>query len=246
MILIDVYEKGPTKQAIIKYLTDAGIAHDIQKLGTGDFWIICDNGKVVCVERKAVSDLVTSIKQNNLVAQVSRMLESFDYCRLLIQGVMFKPTKISDGPYAPEFAVAPFRGNTSTSYLHTLDARRLIGTLSTIQTSGVIVDWWPGGHLGGYLVHLKQAYEKGWHESETVRPRITSFRRPERLEDVVQRLHIPGVGAVRSRKLAEHYHSLYDLCTGELKDLATLLGIGSATAVHEFFRDSYGKDIPPM
>lgn len=227
MIFIDSREKAPIKQLASDYLAAKKIETDIIPLNTGDYWVVCDSGKVVCIERKVVADLFYSIKQDRLIKQCATMLEHFDHVRLVIQGPIYKAI--------PNTSELTLSSTSSGNHFNVLDVRRMIGTLSTIQSAGVIVDWWPlSGEFGAYLHHIKLAYEKNWHESETVKPRTISFKRPKRFEDEIKVLGIPGVGNAKAKLVAAHYGNLGQLCSADHSTLISLFGDRIGTNIYHY------------
>lgn len=228
MIFIDSREKASAKQLVSDYLTKKKIETDVRTLNTGDYWVVCDNGKVVCIERKVVADLFFSIKQDRLIKQCATMLEHFDYVRLVIQGPIYKAI-----PHTSELTLS---STASGNHFNVLDVRRMVGTLSTVQSAGVIVDWWPiSGELGAYLHHVKQAYEKNWHESEMVKPRTLSFKKGGTLETRLKVLGIPGVGAKAARDVAAKYASIGELCNAESEQLSGQFGPRLGNNIYDYF-----------
>lgn len=239
MILIDNREKPQVVTPVRKYLTENGIESSVERLESGDFHIVCNNGVYVVIEHKRMPDLVASIKNEALVEQCARMLEEYQHVRLFISGQVAHITKV--GSHFYEYMMGPMSGkNADHVAKHTMiDTRRVVGTLSTLQKAGVMVDWWPiSGGLGAYLRHTKLAYERHLHESEIVRGRFIYLGKEDGITNALERLCIPGVGRGKAKALSDRFGSLKALANADEASLKEVDGVGSTLArnIIDFFQ----------
>lgn len=234
MIVIDNREKSDVITPLSKYLDAEKMEYEVARLDVGDFLVCADTGVVVCIEHKRIPDLIMSVKDGHLMQQCAAMLEHYEHVRLLISGPTMQAWKF--GP----LSIAPFRKYGQATY-STIDIRRVVGLLSQIQKAGVIVDWWPlTGEVGAYLRHIKISYERGEHDSITVRPRTIIFSRRDNLTETLERMGLPGVGTSKAEALAKAFPSLRAVANASVKELEGVSGIGLKTAegIHKFFGDT--------
>ena len=72
----------------IQHLRFGGIETNIGVLDVSDLLAICDDGAVLAIERKTVDDLLGSIADDRLFAQLLRLQEVSEYAYLVICGVL--------------------------------------------------------------------------------------------------------------------------------------------------------------
>ena len=84
-------------------LTFGGAMTTVTALDHGDLLATTDDGTLIAVERKTVSDLLSSIKDGRLWPQLAGMREQTSWCYLVICGQMWPS---SDGHVATERGVS--------------------------------------------------------------------------------------------------------------------------------------------
>ena len=125
-IIVDTREPEP----LLWQLSQEGFDVSRQTMSTGDFLWITKDFKSVCIERKTVSDLLSSLakRQGNgkprVVNQLGRLSQTFDYPVLLIEGSM---VATADGNISAD-------GRPSTWAYNSID-----NFLLTAQQAGVLV-----------------------------------------------------------------------------------------------------------
>lgn len=72
----------------IHKLEFGGALKSVTALDYGDAWITTDTGDLVCIERKTPTDLLGSIKDNRLFAQLAGMRQRTPWAYLVITGVL--------------------------------------------------------------------------------------------------------------------------------------------------------------
>lgn len=72
----------------IQELKFGGAMKIVTALDYGDAWATTDNGDLVCIERKAPNDLLSSIKDNRLFNQVAGIRSKTPWAYLVITGVL--------------------------------------------------------------------------------------------------------------------------------------------------------------
>lgn len=77
----------------------------VQKLSAGDYWLTTDDGRLIIVERKTYTDLLSSIKDGRFLAQVAEMLTLSKWAVVVIEGTAVRGSRgglLTGGKYGRE------------------------------------------------------------------------------------------------------------------------------------------------
>ena len=110
--------------AWIQNLKFGGAMKLVTALDFGDLWATTDTGDMVCIERKAPGDLLGSIKDNRLFAQVAGIRNKTPWAYLVITGIL---TATVSGKVVADERVSGWDWNS------------VQGALLTVQEMGVRV-----------------------------------------------------------------------------------------------------------
>jgi ERCC4-type nuclease len=119
----------------VKQLTFGGAATSVTLLDEGDLLVACDDGNLLCIERKTPDDLLASIQDGRLLDQAARLTRQSVWAYLIVTGEL---QRSHDGK-----VITP-RGATGWSW------GSVQGALLTVQ------------ELGAFVIHAgnDQEYEK--------------------------------------------------------------------------------------
>lgn len=165
-----------------------------------DDYLIDDS---TAVERKAASDFVLSLLDGRFHSQVAKMKLSYGRPILLIEGNIYKTRS----------AIEPAALAAAVSYL-TLEGVTVICTDSEAESAL-------------YLVALSRHLHFGLAQQPMLRP-----GKPKPSRDMAKFIlqGLPGVGAVNSEGLIDHFGSVHAVMGASAVELATCPGIGKKTA----------------
>jgi len=145
-------------------LDEAGIEYEIQALETGDYSIINENGAEICMERKEMKDLISSLFSGRLDNQMRRLADK-DHPILLITGSFSEYTE----------AVKKSHGKT----FFTKD--QLIGKVASIAVSyGIQIVWftkWDDNRVHSDGLKLAVKMIKKIAEGKYLKPKPPSVKR---------------------------------------------------------------------
>lgn len=119
MILVDSREPS-----WVHSLEFGGAMKMVTALDYGDAWVTAANGDMICIERKAPNDLLSSIKDNRLFNQVAGIRAKTPWSYLVVTGVL---TATVQGKVVAEERVSGWDWNS------------VQGALLTVQEMGVRV-----------------------------------------------------------------------------------------------------------
>lgn len=158
----------------------------VLELPHGDFMLTTSDGAILCVERKTVNDLLSSIKDGRLPKQVAGMRAITPWTYVIIEGALY-----ADG----SGAVVADGMRTGWAW------RALQGALETAQELGAVLHYTgrdPSAQATkGSLLHLAN------RERGDVRVKPTRNAQPLSMGEVVLEA-IPSIGKVRARELLRH------------------------------------------
>ena len=119
MIMVDSREPS-----WVHDLSFGGAMKMVTALDYGDAWVTASNGDMICIERKAPNDLLSSIKDNRLFNQVAGIRAKTPWSYLVVTGVL---TATVQGKVVAEERVSGWDWNS------------VQGALLTVQEMGVRV-----------------------------------------------------------------------------------------------------------
>ena len=161
----------------------------------------------VAVERKTVSDFLSSLRDQRLFSQLRQLLESFECPVLLIEG---NP----DGLYGNGFAPNAIRGALSAI---AIDYRVPILWTSDSRETALQLYW---------MASREQEERKIRQSLRTEKPDPASLAAQQ--EHLIAGL--PGISGVRARALLAHFKTPADALLATEKQLRAVEGLGPKTA----------------
>ena len=177
----------------------------VERLPVGDYEV---DGQLI-VERKTLLDLVASIKEGRLFAQLYRLLQSPLPCALLLEGSSEDLARSGMRREAIQGALMQITLFMQIPVLRALDANESASLLLMIAR-----------HLQT-LSPRKPVGPKRYRAS-----RIT--RKEKQQLYLLQGL--PGIGLTRARLLLEKFGSVEEVLTASERELQQVAGIGASTA----------------
>lgn len=190
----------------------------------GDYYIAAAS-RLIGIERKTISDLLSSLSEGRLDSQLEGLTGSVDVPILLIQGEL----RASPGGF-----VLVTDGVASGWNYHSV-----LNKLQTFQEMGVRLTFCEEGDqaLIDRILSLARYYCKPHH---ALAPRIHGLQvfSRERNPATLALAQLPGVGVDRARALLAHFGSLQAVTNASVKELRFVTGIGPKVAkrVHEICR----------
>jgi len=115
----------------LQKLNFGGIPVSVAPMDTGDFWLACNDGSMIIVERKTPNDFLNTLKEDRLFPQMSRMVEKRN------QG--YWPYLLITG----EFRISA-NGKVYTDRETGWDWKTVQGALLSIQEMGIFVTYCAG------------------------------------------------------------------------------------------------------
>lgn len=160
--------------------------HGNTKVTAGDINIPLDDGNILAIERKTVSDFLGSIPNRHIMNQIEVMHNNAKYVCLLITG------KLS---YSPTDMVVADRRETEW---HGKDIRSL---LRKIQLTPAIVEYCPEHEYANMVMEIYQTITKNDNLPKTYKNRIVTFPPvDERVQFLAQ---LPSVSLDRATSLLQ-------------------------------------------
>jgi ERCC4-type nuclease len=201
---------------------------EIVKLPLGDFLIVGNLGALV-VERKTVSDFVSSIRSNRLWDQLLRLMKTGDILGyevkrrlLVIHGGFWEYTNVSSV-------------NMGRFWSSIFGA--LLEILFVYDTPLVVCE-----NNYAYEVFLRILLDREKEGKHDVLPKARWFRKPvSRLPIKDVRCYmldaIPMIGEVNAKNLLDHYVSISNIAKSTKNELMRVAGIGEKRAekIYEIF-----------
>lgn len=234
MILID-YRTGSKELAPYVHTK-----HEITTLEYGDasFVGMGDNEPTfVCIERKAIGDLVQSMASGRLSGhQLIGMLEQYTHIYLLVEGI-WRPNpksgvleKLRGKKWVPvHHGSRKYMARDIYNYINTLAVMCNVIPVFTasIQQSGYWMDcthaWWMK-EWKDHKSHLK------FHRQDVMpkKRRAVLLRRPTSFERIIS--GVSGVGFDTATLLQKHFHTPMELALATEEQLLSVKGIGKKIA----------------
>ncbi len=196
-IIVDEREK---KSGIPKLLSSIGVKTEIKTLPIGDYIVAPET----VVERKSISDLLSSIFDGRLFDQCNRLTEHYQHPILLVEGNVDEIEELTDNPLI-------FYGALSTVALEF--------KIPIIPTSNAT-------HTAKLLISLSTRKEL------TKGPFLKKIKKSNNIEK--QQLSIlcslPGVGEKSAKRMLEKFGTPLDVLCASVNELAKTPGLGESKA----------------
>lgn len=196
-IVVDEREK---KSGIPKLLKSTGLNVEITTLSIGDYIV----GPETVVERKSISDLLSSIFDGRLFDQCDRLKEHFKYPVLLMEGDVDEIGNMTENPFIFYGAVSTIALEFKIPVIPTPNADHTVKLLISMCSK-------KGLSKGPFLKKIKK--------SNDVQKQQLSFL-----------ASLPGVGEKLAVRMLERFETPLDVVTASTADLAKVSGLGSARA----------------
>ena len=200
-----VCDHAETRSGVPGGLRERGAIIEMQQLGCGDYLV----SAAFALERKAPRDLVDSLLNRKLFAQLGHLADSFEYAALLIEGDTWAGDRKMRSPLLGElYHWLSFRSNVTVLYSPSAQwTTRLLFDLARREQFGRLVS----------------------AATPAVPPRLT-VRRPR---DVL--LAFPGVGEANADKLLARFGSVQAIVLASGEELASTIGLKRGRRLHELF-----------
>tara|TARA_Y100000590_G_scaffold426580_1_gene535828 strand:- start:1634 stop:2320 length:687 start_codon:yes stop_codon:yes gene_type:complete len=196
-IIIDEREK---KSGIPKLLSSIGVKIEIKTLPIGDYIVAPET----IVERKTISDLLSSIFDGRLFDQCSRLKEHYQYPVLLVEGNLDEIEELTDNPLI-------FYGALSTVALEFKIP--IIPTPNATNTAKLLIS-----------LSTRKEITKG--------PFLKKIKKSNNIEK--QQLSIlcslPGVGEKSAQRMLEKFGTPLDVLCASVNELSKTPGLGQSKA----------------
>lgn len=191
----------------------------------------------LCVERKSVGDLISSLNSGRLYGQAEQMLRHYETAILLIEFDEAKPfSLLPSGELRSEISISDVSSKLCLLLLH-FPTLRLIWSPSLSATAEIFMDLKrdqpdpPGG-------------EEGQDESGNTASPGSSGQQPKTMgsegadptaRDVL--LALPGINAQNCYAIMRHVKNIHELCRQSKNDLENLLGMENARKLYAFLHE---------
>lgn len=228
-VLVDVRE---FRSQLPMSLFNRGLKVVPVQIEVGDY-ILSDE---VCVERKALSDLLQSLSSGRLFKQLNNMKKAYGNFCLLLE---FKGFAEWVGLLHYRDDSRQLRRNMTAKEAEQLDIRYKLALLS-LYFPRLRVLW---SYTDDFAAQLFTRLKRPFGEPALVTNAEVSVRNSSSVE-LLKRL--PGVTRQNCEKLLKHTRSIKELCTLSQKELATLMGHVNAKKLHSFLNYSVfdGVSVP--
>ena len=196
-IIVDEREK---KSGIPDLLRAVGINIEMKTLPVGDYIV----GPETVIERKSISDLVSSIFDGRLFDQCNRLKEHFQHPIILMEGNVDEIETITENPLVFYGAVSSIAIDFKIPIIHTPNAN----------------------HTSKLLVSMSSRKES------THGPFLKKIRKSNNIQQ--QQLSalcsLPGVGEKTAKRMLSKFGTPVNVFTASLADLAKIEGLGTERA----------------
>ncbi len=195
-IVMDVHEPREIREALTSY----GAKVQIRPLPAGDYHV----GDSVGIERKTVSDFMSSMYSGRLGSQISSMVKCYDTPLLLVEG-------------RPELQRIRFNTKSYYGYICSLLLSRAI---SVIQT--------PNTQTSALVIHL--IARRTSRPGRT--PRGVRTRAAKSDEEAIANIlsSFPGIGPVLSLRLLRRFGSIRGVLSATESEISSVEGVGKRKA----------------
>ena len=196
-IIVDEREK---KSGIPKLLSTIGVKTEVKTLPIGDYIVAPET----VVERKSISDLLSSIFDGRLFDQCNRLTEHYKHPILLVEGNVDEIEELTDNPLI-------FYGALSTVALEFKIP--IIPTPNATHTAKLLVS-----------LSTRKEVTKG--------PFLKKIKKSNNIEkqQLLVLSSLPGIGEKSAIRLLEKFGTPLDALCAPLQELAKTPGLGEAKA----------------
>lgn len=222
----------------------------LRRMDFGDFaWV--GNGQhgpgtvAVVVERKTITDFLSSMEHGRLTNQIHGMVGQYDVAYLIVEGIW------REDPHSGMVQTYYGGGWTSTGFLHTAIDSYLV-SIEALCGGRLFVH-----HTQGEMAtvrHIRNLYhwwQKDWNNHGSLAtvyappPPVLLPGRPNLVARVA--FQVDGIGWGKAVELAHRYLSVKSLVEADPKDLRAVPGIGRELArrIYTAFNERMGRQLLP-
>ncbi|MEM3799484.1 MAG: ERCC4 domain-containing protein [Thermoprotei archaeon] len=195
-----VVDVRETNSDVASHLSLLGVKLNMTQLGVADY-VVSDD---ICVERKTVNDFTASILDGRLFEQMLNMRRTYRKPILIVEG--------------------------ENIYSSNLNPESIRGALISIAVDYSIPILW--SHSTKETAHLIARMAAREQREMGSKPIIRDSRKPVDSDQVKEYIvaSLPGVDAVRAKRLLRHFGSVLRVFTATIEELESVEGIGKKTA----------------
>lgn len=208
----------------------------LARLPSGDFEIATDHGPtgpgLIGIERKAIRDLLGSMRDGRLAEQLRAMAERFAVSVLIVEGRYRPgPDGILEGPGARSSYWSPIKCGTLryqyaelAQFLLTIQMQSGVRVISTEDKGGTV----------RAVMDLERWFRKPWDRHKSLHGfrddshAITKTRRPGLVARMAFQLQ--GIGAGRARDIGRCFSTPIELLYATDEELQSVPGVGKLLA----------------
>ena len=209
-IIVDEREK---KSGIPDLLNGIGINLEIKMLPVGDYIVAPET----IVERKSISDLVSSIFDGRLFDQCNRLKEHFQFPIIVIEGNVGEIEELTENPFVFYGAVSSVAIDFKIPIIFTPNASHTAKLLVSMCSRKDVTK-------GPFIKKIRKSFGKI--------PAITSL--PNLIEVQKQQLSVlcslPGVGEKTATRMLEKFGTPLKVFSASTIELSKIIGLGEARA----------------
>ena len=208
-----IVDKREERSGIADFLRKLGLSVRYEVLEVGDYLLPGD----ILVERKTVSDFISSLLDGRLFDQAANLISSTKNPTMIIEGDMKKALRRFENPNAVWGALASIGYDFKITLFHTSDIEETAALLAAISRRK---------RSEKEEVYLKPKKKRG--ELEELQLSIAAS--------------LPGIGPARAKKLLEGFRTLRALFNADPSELSRIGGIPHETAVkiYDLINAEYG------
>jgi len=209
-----IVDKREERSGIAEHLRRLGLSVRYEILEVGDYLLPGD----IIVERKTVSDLISSILDGRLFDQASNLASATKYPTLILEGDMTRALERFENPNAVWGALASIGYDFRITIFHTSGVEETAALLAAISRRR---------RSEREEVYLKPRKKRGGIEELQLSIAAS----------------LPGVGPARARRLLEGFRTLRALFNADPGEISRIGGIphGVAVKIYEVINAEYGS-----
>lgn len=223
-VTIDYREKN---SLVVSELVKLGFEIEIKELKVADYLV-----KDVAIERKTVSDFISSMTNQRLRSQLEE-LQQYPNKLLIIEGIEEQELYSDDDVKYREFAISvglhernrpsEFRGKLKKT--RGLSSNSIRGFLLSIllKYKIPIIFTKNSGDTAKFISVLSRKQEN----EAPINPKKKSFNKKEQMQFVLE--GFPGIGPKTAKKLLEEFKTIKNIINASDEELKKILGIKSET-----------------
>ncbi len=192
-----------------------------ESLYAGDYHFLTINYKRVGIERKTVSDLISSLSNERLSDQLFRLVEHYDIKILLLEG---KWGQVYDGSILTAHGVTQWKWDTVWNFIQTWQDRGV--TIQMTTNSGMTIQ-----RLNSlYAYYQKASHSGGINRTIVGDPRLLAFP--------------SGIGERLGSAILKEFGSLKAVANAQTEDFLVVekVGLKKAQAIFDFYNRAKEKN----